>query len=308
MRKTILLILLMIWTSLSAAQEACSAILEALPTVAELCAESDSLCLVEIDSEGEYTSEIMPLTDYMAAEDFEAIETEAHDEKLSFALIHLPFDTETLTMLAFGNTRLENTVIMNEIEVLALRGVNLRASPSVSASVVGSLSQGQNYRAIGRLADNTWLRVRLDEGQIGWASAQYLRSEAGFAELAIVSPNTPAYLPMQAFNLQTEDNCSALLLISPQNELVYEVAINGLVLQMRGVALAQVADKSITVVTLAGENIVNAFGFEQIVAENQFVSTALSESGILISISSEAEIYQGLIWPYEQFMAQGENS
>lgn len=308
MRKTILLIFIIICTNISLAQEACTAILETLPIVAEICAESDSLCLVEIDSEGDFTSEIMPLEDYMAADDFEVIETEFNAEKLSFALIHLPLNDETFTMLAFGNTRLENTVAMNEIEVLALRGVNLRIFPSVSASVVGSLLQGQNYQAIGRLDDNSWVRVRLDNGQMGWVSAQYLRSEAGFAELTAVSPNTPSYLPMQALNLQTEDECSALLLITPQNDSVYEVVINGLVLQMRGIALAQVTDDSITVATLAGENTVSAFGFEQIVAENERVSTALSESGMLAGIPSEAEIYEGLIWFYEQFIVDDEGS
>jgi uncharacterized protein YgiM (DUF1202 family) len=306
MRKITLLVLIIIWTNISAAQEVCIQIMDALAIVAELCAEADSLCLAEIDSEGDYSSEILSLSDTMATEDFEAIETVSNEDNLSFALIRLPFVKETLDMFVFGNTRLENRVAMAAIEVLALRGVNLRVSPSLSATVIASLLQGHTYKAIGRLTDNTWIRVRLDNAQVGWVSAEFLRTVAGFAELTVVSPNTPAYLPMQAFKLETQDECSALLLISPQNETVYEVAINGLVVQVQGVAIVQTSDENITVATLAGENTVSAFGFEQIVAENEIVSVALSESGMLAGIPSEAAIYTGLILPYELFVTEDE--
>lgn len=296
MQKILLFITILFWASLTIAQATCDAVVETLPELAAACAESDSLCLVESDADGVLIAESLPLTD------FESIETQANEEKQSFALIHLPLNDENLLILAYGNTRLENTVSITEIEVFAVRGVNLRQLPSVTASVIGSLAQGQSYTAVGRLEDNTWVQVRLNNRAIGWVSAQFLQTRVGFAELHVISPNTPHYLPMQAFDLSTDDECSALLLMTPQNETIYELAVNGLIVRLNGVAIVQVADKAITVATLAGENSVSAFGFEQIVAENEIVSTALSASARLANIPDEAQIYQGLVLPYALFV------
>lgn len=289
MRKLVLFMLLMLWISAVIAQDDCAGILEAMPIVAEACAEADSLCLVDIDAEEAFEAEVIGLDDYMEHEDFEAIETISTEDGQSFVLWRLQFNEDALTLLAFGNTRIENSVALTEIEITAIRAVNLRQSPSVADSVIGSLRQGENYIAVGRLEDNTWVQVRLEAGQIGWVSAQFLKTDTGFAELSVVSPNTRVYMPMQAFDLQVDDLCSGVLLVAPENENFYEVAINDLVIQINGAVMVRQTEEMIEVAALAGEAHVTAFGFEQMAEDNHVIYTPLSASGMLIGIPSEAE-------------------
>lgn len=302
MQKYILLSIIMLWTSSVLAQESCDSVVEALPVLAEACAEAESLCRMTVDAEGTSTIEMLALNDYMAQADFEAIATIHTDEIESFTLLRLPLNEAPLMIVAFGNTRLENRVALTEIEVLALRGVNLRATPSIAATVIGSLLQGETYTAVGRLEDNTWVRVRLETGQIGWVSAQFLQSNLGFMELTAVSPNSPAYLAMQAFDLYTEDACSAVLLIAPKSAGIYELAINGLIVQVHGAALVNLAENEISVASLAGETSVKAFGFEQIAAANEIIRIPVNALGMLRGIPSEAENYVGLVLPYALFL------
>jgi uncharacterized protein YgiM (DUF1202 family) len=247
---------------------------------------------------------MMPLADYMASDAYEAIETVSNADEQSFAMLVLALQDEPMSIIIFGNTRLENTVALNEVEVLALRGVNLRETPSVTAPVVGSLLQGRTYAAIGRLDDNTWLRIRLETGQIAWVSAQFLTSEIGFAKLSAVSPNSPAYLPMQAFDLQTVDDCSGLLLIAPENDKHYEITVNDLVIRFNGAAVVSITENILRVTSLAAELTVQAYGFEQNATANEMLSVPLNDSGMILGIPSEAEDYEGLILDYELFVSE----
>ena len=72
-----------------------------------------------------------------------------------------------------------------QYEVTA-RSLNVRQAPSVSATVVGSLKQGEHVAA-SQPAEDGWLRVEGVNGLTGYASAKYLRALA-----------TPAAAPTQA--------------------------------------------------------------------------------------------------------------
>jgi N-acetylmuramoyl-L-alanine amidase len=53
--------------------------------------------------------------------------------------------------------------------------LNLRSGPGFNYPVTGSVYQGLQVSAIGRNAANTWLKVRLSDGQEGWLGAQYVQ-------------------------------------------------------------------------------------------------------------------------------------
>ena len=54
----------------------------------------------------------------------------------------------------------------------AVTGVNLRASPSTSASVVGGLKSGERFQAIGSVADGAWILVGQKNRSIGYVHAK----------------------------------------------------------------------------------------------------------------------------------------
>jgi len=76
--------------------------------------------------------------------------------------------------------------------------LSLRSGPGFNYPVTGSVYQGLQVSAIGRNAANTWLKVRLSDGQEGWIGVQYVQLSIPIGNLPIldgtsVSPtSTPA--------------------------------------------------------------------------------------------------------------------
>jgi len=71
------------------------------------------------------------------------------------------------------------TSVPEEVWVDSAAGLNLRAEPSTTAKSVASLKQRQHLVVIGPANGPdangiTWQNVRTDDGQVGWASAQFL--------------------------------------------------------------------------------------------------------------------------------------
>jgi uncharacterized protein YgiM (DUF1202 family) len=57
--------------------------------------------------------------------------------------------------------------------------VNLRVSPDVYSGVITQVPGGQPLAILGRNEDNTWLNVRLSNGQTGWMLAELLATNLG---------------------------------------------------------------------------------------------------------------------------------
>jgi uncharacterized protein YgiM (DUF1202 family) len=69
--------------------------------------------------------------------------------------------------------------VPGDVWVEAANGLNLRAEAKADAKVVATLKNGQHLLAIGPATGPdaggiTWQNVRTDDGQTGWASAQFL--------------------------------------------------------------------------------------------------------------------------------------
>jgi hypothetical protein len=83
----------------------------------------------------------------------------------------------------------------------------VRQSPSLDADVITSLAPGQAVTADGRLADSSWIRVRLpNNGGTGWMAGSLLASTSGLDNLDVVTASSRYYTPMQAFTFKSGTN------------------------------------------------------------------------------------------------------
>ncbi len=267
-------------TALSDALTNCDAV-----EVGKLCYGSGDISLEASADEISFESP----SDTVNLSDILSFQTENDDETSATAMIALNREDVALRMIAYGHTEIENTAPRNTISVYALRGVNLRQEPSVDASVIGSLVQGRDYTAVGRLADNSWIRVLLEDGRLGWASAQYFSTRDGFTQLDAVTPSTPPYLPMQSLTLLTED-CSGLIIIAPQvEEETIIFGINGAQIEGIGIVYIHTQNEELIIETLEGEAIVNTFGFELPLSAGELTRIPLNDDHMIIGIGSDAE-------------------
>jgi uncharacterized protein YgiM (DUF1202 family) len=69
--------------------------------------------------------------------------------------------------------------------------LNLRAGPGFNYAVTGTVYQGLQVNALGRNANNTWLKVRLSDGQEGWIGAQYVQLTIPIGNLPVMDGSTP---------------------------------------------------------------------------------------------------------------------
>jgi uncharacterized protein YraI len=109
---------------------------------------------------------------------------------------------EDITLLVFGDVMLENAVAIptsTETSVTADTYINVRRIPNTNGEIIGTLAPGQSVKALERLADQTWLRVELENGVVGWVLASLLAPAESPEVLNVSDGRTPYYRPMQAF-------------------------------------------------------------------------------------------------------------
>ncbi len=158
---------------------------------------------------------------------------------------------QNVTFVMFGDVTLDSAVAQQPalatVEVTATGGINLRGGPSTGHAVVGALSAGQVVTADGRLADNTWLRIRHPEsGDSAWVFASLVTPSGAVDTLAVTDSNLEAgYGPMQAFYFRTglgDAPCAAapdsgILFQTPGGEAMVFLNVNGLELMVGSVGL-----------------------------------------------------------------------
>jgi hypothetical protein len=52
--------------------------------------------------------------------------------------------------------------------------LNVRTQPDTAASIVRKLDPGASVTVVERNSDGTWLRIQLDDGPVGWVSAEFI--------------------------------------------------------------------------------------------------------------------------------------
>lgn len=195
---------------------------------------------------------------------------------------------QNVTFLLFGDVQMRDAGGQNvEVPVTATTGVNVRLRPSTSASVLASLKSGQEITAIGRLADSTWIQVRLDGTTAGWAAADYLQGE--FGRLLVTEPGAPYFGPMQAFYFTTgrEDApceaapSSGILVQTPEGAGTIYLRANNVDIRLGStVYLQAVPGDALYVTVIEGHATLSAHGETQIVPAGTVATVPLDENGL----------------------------
>ncbi len=114
-----------------------------------------------------------------------------------------PTIAETPTPAPTATPTATATPVTREVYVNSDNGLNLRADPSSSGTVLRTLARGTRLAAIGAanppdVSGITWQNVRTDDGQSGWVAAQFLIDAQPVAVAPTATPLTatpPTALP-----------------------------------------------------------------------------------------------------------------
>lgn len=82
---------------------------------------------------------------------------------------------------------------VEDVPTLATSGVvntaalNVRSGPDISYGVVAVVYQGQGVALIGRNANSSWVKIRLNNGVVGWVNAAYIQTSTTLNSLPITN-------------------------------------------------------------------------------------------------------------------------
>jgi len=190
-----------------------------------------------------------------------AFDADSKNWGLAFLNIRADLLSGNLTAIAFGKTLLENgseasnDFVALEITVTEPKGANLRAEPKPDAAIVRGVYSGDRLQAIGRLEDNSWVRIA-----DGWLSKDVIKSSADLSQLQVLDPDSKiadVYAPMQVISLHTgldDSPCagapdSGLLLQTPA-DVSTNLIVNGANLNFTGTLLLQTTVDGKTVMSM----------------------------------------------------------
>jgi len=100
----------------------------------------------------------------------------------NLALTQLPVVTGAQTAVA----SIVPTAVITGTPIL-----NVRSGPDTGSTLVTTLASGQIVLLQGRSTDNTWLQVRLSDGQLGWVSSLYVTPAVALTNLPVASATQP---------------------------------------------------------------------------------------------------------------------
>ncbi|MCB8980011.1 MAG: SH3 domain-containing protein [Ardenticatenaceae bacterium] len=86
-----------------------------------------------------------------------------------------------------------NSLPVEDVPTLSTSGLvntaalNVRSGPDISYGVVAVVYQDQGVALIGRNADSSWVKVRLNNGVVGWVNAAYIQTATTLNSLPITN-------------------------------------------------------------------------------------------------------------------------
>jgi hypothetical protein len=210
---------------------------------------------------------------------------------------------QNVTMVMFGNVDIQAA----QVTVSASNNANVRAAPTTTDEVVGSIDSGENIPADGRLEDSSWLRVRLSDGTEGWVRADLVTTTGDIVMLPIVTADDEPFTPLQAFYFATglgdapceEAPDSGILIQSPQGVGEIELTVNGVDIALGSTAYLQAqpgtsnADGQMTVSIIEGQGVVETAGVSVTVPAGTQTTIPLDENGIANGAPQEPVPYDG---------------
>jgi hypothetical protein len=203
---------------------------------------------------------------------------------------------EEVTLLLFGDVSVEDTSeprVELEVTVNEDFAARIRNVPSINSLVIDVAQPGENVMAVGRLEDNSWIRVKEDElGRVGWVAADLLMLDGLDVEsLTVDEADTPYFGAMQAFLFESGQSnaCGStisdgLLIQTPEGVARLTLLINEVSIELLGAdggATALVEANSSTgmnINMLNGSANVSVDGSTVVVNTNTGVNVPLDES------------------------------
>lgn len=146
--------------------------------------------------------------------------------------------TQDVNLLLFGDVEIENTVEQAPKfdVVVGQYSANVRNFPRDNSLILESVPAGETIEAVGRVDDTSWIRVRLENGAVGWVASFLINptnDDDNFADLSVQDSASPYFGAMQAFYF-TEGDASqcgnvmsdGLLIQTPQGTARVTLLIN----------------------------------------------------------------------------------
>lgn len=293
LRKSFLLLILIVFSSAAAQDEVCESIIEeALSIVGEACASTgrNQACYGNIQLDATPRENAPAFTfeqpgDLINIAEVQTLRLSALDSDENtwgVALMQLQANLpDTLpgtnvTFLMFGDVEIENAVEpsapLTTLEGSASGSINVRSAPSTEAGIAGSLANGEAVTVNGRNAESTWLRIVIPEtDSLGWVRADLATVQGDISTLAVVEADDLEipYSPMQAFYFRsgisgltcTEAPPDGILIQTPEGAAEITLRANDVSIQLGSTAyLSALPGESMLVSVLEGQAVVTADG------------------------------------------------
>lgn len=197
---------------------------------------------------------------------------------------------QNVTFLLFGDVQIDDAAAnAPEVSMTTTANVNVRLRASTDTNnIMTSLHSGQTVIATGRLADNSWVRIKVEDDArgLGWVSADFV--EGDLNALAAVEPDAPSWGPMQSFYFQTgvgdrpcaEAPDSGILIQTPEGSGKVTLNVNDVEIHLGSTVYLQAQSSQLMVVTvIEGQAMLEAGGQTQVVPAGTFSQVPLDEVG-----------------------------
>lgn len=146
-----------------------------------------------------------------------------------------------VTIANTGNENINVPVVTAPI--VGSQGANVRSGTSTDYRLITTLFEGEIVKITGRLADDSYYRIQLPSGEIGWIAAGAVEEDVSNLPIVDLDSVTPEilYAPYSSFSLETafaDAQCresweSGLLVQAPKDSIVRlrindtEILLNG---------------------------------------------------------------------------------
>ena len=125
---------------------------------------------------------------------------------------------EDVILLLFGDVQVDSSTIDRESIDLVVNpdyAARIRNTPALNSLVIDVAEPNEVVHAVGRLEDNSWIRIQEDQyGRVGWVSTQLLQiDDIDISSLPVDDADSPYFGSMQAIYFQngTSPSCNNVI-------------------------------------------------------------------------------------------------
>ena len=196
---------------------------------------------------------------------------------------------QNVLMVLFGNVDLETPAERDTgIPMTSTGNINVRLRPTTSENnVLLALQPSQVVTGIGRLEDNAWVYIAVDEETNGWVSASLLNTEDDIQSLPIIAPSEATTQNVQGYYFSsgigdrpcTQAPDSGILLQTPEGASTVKLSINGVKIELGSTAYLQAGNGVMTITLIEGSADITVNRRSLTVPAGTYVEIPLTDDG-----------------------------